>query len=220
MVPRCDPLPNLDGMGTNTSSPSTFTTTKRFCLDLPSDGRLSPNIVSTVMSGPWPLLLTILVGLDKVFISIYESNSEDGTGFYLAGYRESLERLGISHEVVPMVKDEGESWPYTTSLQRIEFLAKLRNKTIGPIQSADPDTRLANWRELTRVIFLNDIRFEWEDIVRLMATRVKGQENEDYDVACAMDFGEYGEFQPTFHSYELSDTRLSRHLGGLRYNVC
>ena len=133
-----------------------------------------------------------------MFISIHESDSEDRTGAYLAEYRASLEELGIQNQVVPMVKDEGESWPYTTSPQRIEFLAKLRNKASEPIQSADPDTQLAIWREFTRVIFLNDIRFEWEDIVRLMATRVKGQENEDYDVACAMDFGEYGELQSTF----------------------
>jgi len=50
-----------------------------------------------------------------------------------------------------------------------------------------------------------------------MATRVEGQENEDYDVACAMDFGEYGEFQSTFHSYELTNARLLRHLAGQRY---
>jgi len=61
-----------------------------------------------------------------------------------------------------MVKDEGESWPYATSPQPIEFLAKLRNKAKEPIQSAGSNTRLPNWRELTKVIFLNDIRLEWD----------------------------------------------------------
>jgi hypothetical protein len=93
-----------------------------------------------------------------------------------------------------MGKDEGETWPYGTSPQRIEFLARLRNKAMEPIQSADSDVRIENWGEFTKVIYLNDIRFEWEDIVRLIATRVEGKENEDYDVACAMDFGEYGEY--------------------------
>jgi alpha-1,3-mannosyltransferase len=136
----------------------------------------------------------MVVDQDRVFISIYESNSDDGTGIYLAEYRESLDELGIPNQVVPMVKDEGDTWPYGTSPQRIEFLARLRNKAMEPIQSADPDHRLENWREFTKVIFLNDIRFEWEDIVRLIATRAEGKENEDYDVACAMDFGEYGEY--------------------------
>jgi hypothetical protein len=161
--------------------------------------------------------LTIAVGLDKVFISIYESNSDDGTGVYLAEYRESLDELGIPNQVVPMVKDEGESWPYATSPQRIEFLARLRNKAMEPIQSADPDVRLENWHEFTKVIYLNDIRFEWEDIVRLIATRVKGKENEDYDVACAMDFGDYGKSWGISRDDKLMHTRLLRYLGSQRY---
>jgi hypothetical protein len=128
-----------------------------------------------------------------VFISIYESNSGDGTGAYLAEYRELLDYFGIPNQVIPMVKDEGETWPYGTSPQRIQFLARLRNKAMEPIQSADPDVRLENWRDFTKVIYLNDILFQCQDIVRLIATRVEGKENEDYDVACAMDFGEYGE---------------------------
>jgi len=95
----------------------------------------------------------MLVGRDKVFISIHESNSEDRTDVYLAEYRESLEELSIPNQVVPMVKYKGESWPYASSPQRIQFLAKLRNEATEPIQGADSDTRLANWRELTRVIF-------------------------------------------------------------------
>ena len=152
-----------------------------------------------------------------MFISIYESNSDDGTGLYLAEYRKSLDALGIPNQVVPMGKDEGESWPYGTSPQRIEFLAKLRNKAMEPLQDADPDTRLENWRDFTKIVFLNDILFEWEDIVRLIATRVEGKENEDYDVACAMDFGEYGKYQLEVNDTELTNARILRHLGSQRY---
>jgi hypothetical protein len=115
-----------------------------------------------------------------------------------------------------MGKDEGETWPYGTSPQRIEFLARLRNQAMEPIQSADPDTRLENWREFTKVIYLNDIRFEWEDIVRLIATRVEGKEDEDYDVACAMDFGEYGKSWGISLDDKLTHTRLLRYLGSQR----
>jgi hypothetical protein len=137
--------------------------------------------------------LTKTVGLDSVYISIYESNSDDGTGVYLANYRESLEEMGIPNQVIPMGRDEGARFPYGTSPERISFLAKMRNKAMESIQSADPEIRLPNWHEFTKVVFLNDIYFDWEDIVRLIATRVEGKEDEDYDVVCAMDFGEYGE---------------------------
>lgn len=52
--------------------------------------------------------------------------------------------------------------------------------------------RLANWQEYTKVIFLNDIVFRWQDIVKLIATRVEGEEDKEYDMACAMDFSYSG----------------------------
>lgn len=132
------------------------------------------------------------VGPEQVFISIYESNSFDSTGTLLAEYRELLDHIGIPNRILPMMRDEGGGWPYSTSPQRIAYLAKMRNKVMEPIQSADPDLRLPDWNEFTKLIFLNDIRFDWKDIVRLIATRVDGKEDEDYDVACAMDFGRFG----------------------------
>lgn len=193
VVPGYDSLPSLEGNGN-----------KYFiAINLHNNKAILPEFTheltslaqhSEASSDPCDVLLTLLVGLNKVFISIYESNSDDGTGVFLAEYRESLDGLGIPNQVLPMVKDEGETWPYGTSPQRIEFIARLRNKAMEPIQSADSDVRLENWRDFTKVIYLNDIRFKWEDIIRLIATRVEGKEDEDYDVACAMDFGEYGEY--------------------------
>jgi hypothetical protein len=63
-----------------------------------------------------------------------------------------------------------------------------------PIQSTDDDVRIPDWRDYTKVIFLNDIRFKWEDIVKLILTELPGAASEEngYDLACAMDFGSSG----------------------------
>lgn len=111
--------------------------------------------------------------------------------------------------------DPGGQFPYSTSPERIEFLAKARNKAMLPIQSPDASIRLPNWKQYSRIIFLNDIVFEWRDIVRLIATRVEGKEDEDYDVACAMDFGRYGEHLGVYRS--LTAIRFLRYLGHQRY---
>lgn len=63
-----------------------------------------------------------------------------------------------------------------------------------PIQSIDDDIRIPDWRDYTKVIFLNDIRFKWQDIIKLILTELPGSANqgEGYDLACAMDFGSSG----------------------------
>jgi hypothetical protein len=60
---------------------------------------------------------------------------------------------------------------------------------LEPLQSPNNSIRLPDWQKYTKVIFLNDIVFRWQDIIELIASRVEG-ENEDkgYDLACAMDF--------------------------------
>ena len=60
---------------------------------------------------------------------------------------------------------------------RIEYFAKLRNKCLDFLYEL-PNIDFNN----TLVIFLNDIVFKFEDIINLISTN-----NEDYDVACALD---------------------------------
>lgn len=59
-----------------------------------------------------------------------------------------------------------------------------------PLQSADDNVRLPDWEEFTRVIFINDVIYKWESVVRLIATRLDEDETKpgEYDLACGLDF--------------------------------
>lgn len=104
-----------------------------------------------------------------------------------------MTRLGVDHRILSVADDPGHQWPYGTSPERIAFLAKCRNKAMEPIQDPDQALRIPDWREYTKVLFLNDIHFRWQDMVKLILTRLEGQsEGEEYDLACAMDFGASG----------------------------
>jgi hypothetical protein len=75
-------------------------------------------------------------------------------------------------------------------------LADVRNKAMAPLQSEDDSARLPDWTEFTRVIFLNDVIYKWESVVRLIATRMDGDETKagEYDLACGLDFAISGMF--------------------------
>jgi len=128
-----------------------------------------------------------------VFLSIYESNSWDGTQAFLQGFNQTLSNLNVDHRILSVDNDPGAEWPYGTSPERIQFLAHARNMALEPLQSPNDSIRLPDWQTFTKVIFLNDIHFRWQDIVNLIGTRVVGKEDEEYDLACAMDFGSSGE---------------------------
>lgn len=141
----------------------------------------------------------MLVGRHDVYVSIYESNSFDGTKPFLHGFNTSLTDLGISHRINMVDKDLDSKWPYGTSPERISFLAKCRNKALEPLQSPDKAVRVPDWMDYTKIIFLNDIRFQWEDIVELILTDTgdgKSNRREGYDLACAMDYGSAGTLLP------------------------
>lgn len=102
-----------------------------------------------------------------------------------------MTNLDLNHRILSVQDDPGGQWPYGTAPERIQFLAHARNMALEPLQSPDNSIRIPNWQEYTKVIFLNDIVFRWQDIVNLIATRVEGEE-EGYDMACAMDYGSSG----------------------------
>jgi len=132
-----------------------------------------------------------IVGRHDVFLSIYESNSEDETQTLLHGFNESMAKLEVNHRILSVQGDPGGQWPYGSAPERIQFLAHARNMALEPLQSSDNSIRLPNWQEYTKVIFLNDIVFQWQDVANLINTRVEGEE-EGYDMACAMDYGSSG----------------------------
>nr|XP_019048948.1 hypothetical protein I302_02728 [Kwoniella bestiolae CBS 10118]OCF27878.1 hypothetical protein I302_02728 [Kwoniella bestiolae CBS 10118] len=134
------------------------------------------------------------LGRDNVYVSIYESNSRDSTKHLLSVLNTTLENLSIEHRIITD-EDNKHWWPYATAVERIEYLANARNIAIEPLQSPDPHIRLNGYREYTKILFFNDVWFDWRDIVKLLNTRYKSDSKEDegeYDQVCAMDFGSSG----------------------------
>ena len=133
------------------------------------------------------------VGEENTFISIYESNSNDTTKSLLEKFRTTLDTNGIGHRIV-MEDQSYRWWPYGTAPERIQLIADARNMALEPLQSANATVRLEDHDAYAKVIFLNDIFFSYESIVRLIATRLDGDTSlpPNYDLACAMDYGASG----------------------------
>ncbi|WVR03663.1 hypothetical protein IAU60_000658 [Kwoniella sp. DSM 27419] len=131
------------------------------------------------------------LGRENTFVSIYESNSRDNTKTLLSVLNNTLSNLSINHRIIT-ADDDKHSWPYPTSRERIAYLATARNKALEPIQSADDSVRIGDWQEYTRLLFLNDVWYNWQSMARLLDTRIGDEEVPDYDQACAFDFSTSG----------------------------
>ncbi|KAK8844853.1 hypothetical protein IAR55_006703 [Kwoniella newhampshirensis] len=101
--------------------------------------------------------------------------------------------MGVPHRIL-CEDDDNRWWPYPTSPERIQYLADARNRVLEPLQSDNATIRLPSYDSYTKVVFLNDIRFTYQSIVRLLATRLDGDASKpgEYDLACGMDFGASG----------------------------
>jgi len=118
------------------------------------------------------LRLTDHIGKDNVYISIFENgDSNDTTLIKLNKFREDLISKQINNTI------NTTKYYYKQNYTRIPFLASVRNGALNPLHSLGWD--LNN----TQVIFLNDIIFDYQDILKLIFTN-----NNDYDMACGMDF--------------------------------
>ncbi|GMH35746.1 hypothetical protein BSKO_03614 [Bryopsis sp. KO-2023] len=135
-----------------------------FALNLYNNEAIMPNLI-------YQLLRTISRFPEgRVAVSIYESGSLDSTPQWLALFRELLDFFEIRNRVIMggMVRKPEE--------ERIEFLAKVRNEALQP---------LVEWKAssdwiASKVIFLNDIFFCPQDVLRLLRN--------DGDIVCGLDF--------------------------------
>jgi len=161
--------------------------------------------------GGWPR--------NRVFVSIYENDSTDGTGKELERLRGALTGAGVEHAVV------SEKRGAAVEPDRIDKLSFARGRALAPLLAQhaagtdnaagvtggggdggydgdgggdddDDDDGDGRW-----VVFLNDIGFHWQDVAELVATPVA------YDMACGMDF-QAGE------GVELYDVWVNRDLDG------
>ena len=146
------------------------------------------------------------LGKENVIISIMENgDSTDKTREKLYEFMEYLNeteivnRIIIEHEIDDPRKNESD--PYSLennflSNLRIKYYSELRNRCLDFIYEI-PNLNFSN----TKVIFFNDIIFEYENIINLLSTN-----NEDYDAVCGLDF--YDCFYDSWVSIDLSGYSL------------
>ncbi|KAI7160947.1 hypothetical protein KC349_g3148 [Hortaea werneckii] len=156
------------------------------------------------------------IGPERVFVSIYEGGSLDDTKAVLELLKTDLEASGIRHRIVldetthkdeverspaesgwiqmPLEKSYRQNWTDWFTLdqgtwvpRRIPYLARTRNQAMEPLY----ELKRAG-ETFDRVLWLNDVVFDGNDIRRLLATR-----NGDYAAACALDF----KHPPSFYDF-------------------
>jgi len=141
------------------------------------------------------------LGIENVFVSIYESGSYDDSKDALRELNATLERLqvrrsvelsDVSHadEIAQQPTEHG--WIKTpngeTHMRRIPFLATVRNRVFQPLEHLT-----AAGEHFDTVLFLNDVVFSPKDVLRLLDTN-----GGHYAAACSIDFAKPPEFYDTF----------------------
>jgi hypothetical protein len=141
------------------------------------------------------------LGIDNVFVSTYESGSYADTKDALRELDLTLEDLhvqksivlsDISHADEIAQQPAGHGWVKApsgeTQLRRIPFLASVRNRVFE-----SPETLVALGEQFDTILFLNDVVFTAEDVLRLLDTN-----SGDYAAACSLDFSKPPAFYNTF----------------------
>ena len=138
----------------------------------------------------------------------------------LRAFGRTLDQYNIDHRIISVTND-GRTVFGLSSMERIAYLARIRNKTLEPIQSSDPSVRVPEWETFTEIIFMNDVVFTWQDMVRLIGSRFggDGDSEEDYDMVCALHFagsGAHLPFRKRIDAYETGsyDTWVGRDICG------
>ncbi|TIA89230.1 hypothetical protein E3P99_02194 [Wallemia hederae] len=124
--------------------------------------------------------LSDYLGRSNVYLSIYESNSKDKTKDLLHEFDHTLNELMIPHTIIT---DPSTQKPFFVGNERINYLASVRNFTLAPLT---PQLD-AEFNHFNKVVFLNDVFYDWFSVVRLLNTL-----NGEYDQVCAFDYFKIG----------------------------
>uniref|UniRef100_A0A0G4G081 Uncharacterized protein n=1 Tax=Chromera velia CCMP2878 TaxID=1169474 RepID=A0A0G4G081_9ALVE len=137
----------------------------------------------------------------NVAISIYENGSKDETPTLLRDFAEVLTERGIWNRIVTDPAEGTSTYLQKGWRKMSDRMAKFvdyRNRALAPLLSDDfPLKENERGEGKVKVIFLNDIRFEAEDLVHLISTA-----DMSYDIVCPMDF--YYQFYDRFATRETS----------------
>jgi hypothetical protein len=152
----------------------------------------------------WNAALVALVqelGIENVYVSIYESGSYDSSKDALRELDTKLEEIGAKREIVLdeishadeiARQPSGQGWIKTpdgeTRMRRIPFLANVRNHVFAPLERL-----VAEGEHFDTILFLNDVVFTPEDVLRLLDTN-----GGEYAAACSLDFQHAPAFYDTF----------------------
>jgi len=125
-------------------------------------------------------VLQLARAFPKAYVSIFESNSFDETPSKLSSLKEQLVQYKIGNTIIS--GDQGNllgGLPFApgdpSTGNRISHLARLRNLALQPL--LDQRARGISYQ---KVIFLNDVLFCFQDIVRLLS--------HEADISCGYDF--------------------------------
>ncbi|KAJ7108060.1 capsular associated protein [Mycena crocata] len=132
----------------------------------------------------WTKQLSLLIkhlGPDNVFVSIYESNSHDQTKDLLREFETRLRHGGVRSSVVLDTDARRRDGWSSNGHERVQYMADMRNKALEPLQGG------LDGKRFDRIIFFNDVYFEWKSIIRLLDTN-----GGDFDLACGLDFDGIG----------------------------
>ncbi|KAF2692032.1 glycosyltransferase family 69 protein [Lentithecium fluviatile CBS 122367] len=152
----------------------------------------------------WNDALVALVkelGVENVYVTIYESGSFDDTKGALRELDMSLSELQVQRTITlsdVTRKDELTQLPAEhgwvkiptgeIALRRIPFLAKVRNQILDTLVVLS-----SQGHHFDTILFLNDVVFTPEDVLRLLDTN-----SGDYAAACSLDYSKPPEFYDTF----------------------
>ena len=123
-------------------------------------------------------LLINYLGKENVYISILENaDSKDNTAKYLSEFKNYLDSNNINNKIVlDKIIEKGNQ-------ERIVYLGNLRDLSMDYLY----EIKNLNFSN-TKIIFLNDIIYRYQDIIKLLGTN--GGTYDSYDSVCALDFYE------------------------------
>ncbi|KAI8099642.1 cryptococcal mannosyltransferase 1-domain-containing protein [Halteromyces radiatus] len=142
------------------------------------------------------LKLAQWAGPNRSYISIFENGSTDNTKALLLKFKTRLTQENIPHTIIL------DDTPKDYTERRIPMLANRRNQALSPLYRRDLD--------YDKILFLNDIWFDWMDAVRLIQSGYSNNNSmdidEEYDAVCSMDF--FGQYYDEFATREIDTNWL------------
>ncbi|KAJ7211650.1 capsular associated protein [Mycena pura] len=117
------------------------------------------------------------LGPENVFVSIYESNSHDRTKALLREFQGQLSLGGVRNRVLLDTDGQRREGWQSNGHERVQYMADMRNRALDPLQDG------LRGKRFDRIIFFNDVYFDWKSIIRLLATK-----GGDFDLGCGLDY--------------------------------